>query len=132
MQQKIHWIERRTVAQKSFRPHMNVGLHPMDVVLWVETLDGGTMDLHSQLPTMETWAKEVKFWMKKLKVRANELKLNLGNATPKFCITLRISEIKAEATKLDLTNVLKEMKSIELWVIEVKTKAIMFENKLKA
>jgi hypothetical protein len=28
--------------------------------------------------------------------------------------------------------VLKEMKSIELWVIEVKTKAIMFENKLKA
>jgi hypothetical protein len=28
--------------------------------------------------------------------------------------------------------VLKEMKSIELWVIEVKTKAIMLQNKLKS
>jgi hypothetical protein len=28
--------------------------------------------------------------------------------------------------------VLKEMKFVELWVIEVKTKAIMLQNKLKS
>ncbi len=72
------------------------------------------MDLHSQLATMEIRAKKVEFRMKKLKVHANESKFQLGNAAPKFCITLRISKTKAEATQLDLTNVLNEMKSIEL------------------
>jgi hypothetical protein len=52
--------------------------------------------------------------VKKVKVCANELKLELGNATPKFFITLRILETRAEATKLDLTNVLRKMKYVEL------------------
>lgn len=69
--------------------------------------------------------------MKKIEVCANELKHKLKNATPKFCITLNISETKAETTKLNLTNVLKQMKSINLWVIKVKMKAIMLQNKLK-
>lgn len=69
--------------------------------------------------------------MKKIEVRANESKHELKNATFKFCITLSILETKAETTKLDLTNVFKEMKSINLWVIKVKTKAIILQNKLK-
>jgi hypothetical protein len=41
-------------------------------------------------------------------------------------------ETRAEATKLDLTNVLRKMKYVELWVIKVKMKTIMLQNKLKA
>jgi hypothetical protein len=47
-------------------------LHPTNIILWVETLDDGTMDLHSQLATMEAQAKEVEFRVKKVKVCTNE------------------------------------------------------------
>jgi hypothetical protein len=83
-------------------------LHPTDVLLWVETLDDGTMDLHSQLAAMEAQAKEVKFWVKKVKVRANESKLELGNAMPKFFITLRILETKGKSYKTRSSKCVKK------------------------
>jgi hypothetical protein len=67
-----------------------------------------------QSPVIDVAIRINRISSEKIKVHAKELKLKWGNATPKFCITLRISETKAKATKLDLTNVLKEMKFVEL------------------